>query len=204
MQQDLFQDVEKTDVTVALQITTKKNVPLTKLEKDFNKLVKEIENLEKKFESETLKLEKLLPFYSLEISPFKQKQIELSHQFICELHTLPSRFTLSKKAKDLASVVILELLENQFSITEQTDELIAIHDFWSEITFEESLKLQKSMEREVFSDFMQNMFDIELDEENLDIEDPETQQRINEQINEKQAKTSKFQANRLNTSTTRL
>jgi hypothetical protein len=199
MNRTLFDDYEYLPEKKELIIVAKPSLPLSKLQKDFNRLTVQIDKLEKKLESENTKIDRLLKTYSREINPLKAKNTKALHAFILVLHQLPKRFTLSKKTMGRLGEIILEMVENLFSATEATLEMTKIYDHWSPMSYKESLEIEKEQERNMFAGFMEDIFGLDLDGEDLDLDDPVTQQRLKEKIEARQTESDSKQSERKKT-----
>jgi hypothetical protein len=186
--QTLFGEVEDVN-TKTLKINPKNQKVLSKNQQLFNKLSKRIETLEKDIIKESDKLSKLLEMQGKEINPLHIKVANSRMSLAMALEKATERNKFSKKQIEKITFTILQLCDDAFMFILPNEEQEAFYDRWADVSYKEELEESKSEAKNMFSDFMGNMFGMNVDMDEFD-DSPEgfarLQQRLKEQFEKQQ------------------
>lgn len=196
---NLFPDnSKKSKLEIVKLPTTVKE--LTKEHMAFNKLTKRINNLQKKIESETQKMDSINALYHNEVFVRVQElghhKIKLSHL----LHEKRQRIKLSKAQNEKLDSVILALLDDAFTVIEADEAAKMVYDTYSDTDFDDEAQEDEEMLKSTFTQMFQKEFGMKLDPSLLDgppdftkIEEYLKQQIAEKEAHQKQRKKTKKQ-----------
>jgi len=178
----------------SLIIAAKGQKILSKTQQQFNKLTKQIETLERDIVCENEKLTKLLELHSKEISPILTKAANLRIQLAMSLDKAAKVYNFNKKQTENTRQAILLLCNDAFMQIEPNPEQEAFYDQWSEVSYKEEMKEQVNESKEMFSDYMSDMFGFDVKMEDMG-DSPEDfarlQQKLKEQFEQSQQNSHK-------------
>jgi len=183
MQQTLFGDDFSEKKEKGLKIVAKGQKPLSKNQQLFNKLTKRIENLEKETVKEEEKLTRLLKMHSKEIIPLQEKVANARIKLAMTLEKAAEVNKFSKKQSENIRETILTLCDDAFTDMEPSPEQEAFYDKWADVPYQEEIEQVKTETKEMFSDFMSEMFGLDIDLTDFD-ESQEGFARFQEKIKE--------------------
>lgn len=153
----------KTDSqSTSLKISANSDDNLTKNQKLFNSLTKEIEELEKDILDTSAKMQELLEYYSINYKPILIDSAQLRIQLAMAIDQSTERFKFTKKQLEHAKVVIINLCSDAFSEIEPNDKQIEFYDKWSEESYKEELKLQETITKDTIANFFESMFGVDI------------------------------------------
>lgn len=168
-----------------VQIVKKDNKVLSKEQLRFNRLTKKIETLEKEIETTKINLEDLLTYYNAEFEPVNiaiaRQKVRLA--FLVEEKLLSTKF--SKKTKTQCQFLITYLLDEAFQTIEPNKEETELYDRFNETSYEEEKSQQLDNLKEQMQAMFADIFDIDVDFSNLNMDDPEDLARFQKEISEK-------------------
>ena len=153
----------------------------------FNKLTKRIEGVQKKIDSETKKLEELLALYHKEVFPRVLELGNLKIKLCHLLHEKRKAVSLSKKQNQKLDEVIIDLLDDAFSVVEPEEPTKIIYNTYTGGDFDEESKEEEEDLKQAFAEMFYKQFGIKLDPSLLD-EDPDftkIEEQLKHQIDEK-------------------
>ncbi len=152
----------------SLKIVTKGQKSLSKNQQMFNKLTKRIETLESDIIAENDKLSKLLLLHSREITPLQKK---IAHQRIKLAMSLAEAIPKNKFTKrQVESIreVIIDQCDEAFHSIEPDPQQEAFYAKWDEVPYKEEIGQQEEEAKELFADYMSNMFGMDVDMDDFD------------------------------------
>jgi hypothetical protein len=137
--------------------------PLTKEHQAFNKLTKRIDNLLKKIASETDKMDLLNAYYQSEVFTkvleLGRYKIQLSHL----LHKKRSVIDLSKAQNKKLDEVIVDLLDDAFSVIEPDEDIKKVYDHYTEESYDEDMKAEETLMKSMMAEMFKEQFGFTLD-----------------------------------------
>ncbi|OQP66149.1 hypothetical protein [Niastella populi] len=164
------------------------SIPLSKEQQSFNRLVKRIEKLQQQILDETNKLEQLNRLYMKEIFPNVLELGKLKIRVCHLLHKKRSEIKLSAAQSQKLDDILLDFLDDAFSVIEPDDATKELYSQYSDTTYEEELSSQEAAMKEDFTDMLYGRFGIRLDPslltENMDREKIEAE--LNKQWEQKE------------------
>ncbi|BDC98204.1 hypothetical protein [Persicobacter psychrovividus] len=144
---------------------------LSKEQRQFNRLTKQIQNLHVKIEKEENKLEQLLEIYQKEIKPTERLLFEARVRFLKKADKIYKKFKFNKRqAEDIEEVLELILVPIIEMMDQPDDEVIALYNRYSENTYEEEMQEQSMEMMDELEDMINNMFGVDVDFSDLDPE----------------------------------
>ncbi len=189
-----------TNKIVQIQRSTKQQ---SKEHQAFNKLIKRIDNVQGKIDSETEKLEALLALYNKEVFPKVQELGKLKVQLCHLLDEKRNKINLSKKQNEKLDAVIIDLLDDAFSVVEPEEATKKLYNRYTGGDFDAESKEEEEDLKQAFSEMFYERFGLKLDpsllEGNPDFSkiEEELKNQINEKdSNQKPKKKTKKQAER--------
>ncbi|HEX6431664.1 MAG TPA: hypothetical protein VF008_28435 [Niastella sp.] len=139
------------------------NVPLSKEQQAFNRLVKRIEKLQKQIPDETSKLEQLNSLYNGEVFPNVLELGRLKIQMCHLLHKKRQEIKLSATQNQKLDDLLLDFLDDAFSVIEPDETTKELYAKYSNSSYAEELSLQESDVKKEFCDMLYNRFGLKLD-----------------------------------------
>jgi len=169
---------DKKEIIPVISASTDKK--LSKLQKQFNYRIKRIKSLKKKID--TLKQTNDVYFqrYAQEIFPVEDKIIDARVAFV---KTLDKQYQ-DKYFRQVEKLAIKEIIEEEsFNLAHEfgVDEMIELHDRYADESYEEVIEDSKALEEAFAKSFIENMFDVELDEVG-DLEDQDNFEKLQEEV----------------------
>jgi len=147
---------------------------LTKEQIAFNRLIERIKKLESSIISDKEHMDFLHAFHEKEISPLEKKQAEKHIAIAFKLNELTDRIQFSKASMLKIGDLILHFCNNAFEFITVTQEMEDLFDEWSEIPYQDELRFQKDMAKNMFAEYMRDTFGKSVDLDDLDLDDPES------------------------------
>ncbi|SFE35617.1 hypothetical protein SAMN05518672_105383 [Chitinophaga sp. CF118] len=164
MQRNLFDSTQNNNDAPHKPVQIKNsNIPLSKEQQAFNRLSKRIEKLQKQISDETDKLEHLNSLYQKDVHPHI---LELGRLKIEICHLLNKKRTdikLSRTQNQKLDTLLLDFLNDAFSVIEPTDETKELYKKYSGLNYEEELSRQESAMKEDFSAMLYEEFGLQID-----------------------------------------
>ena len=158
----LFHDIEgfKKENTKKADLKTSPKIKanFAKNKTAFRRLTEKVRKLEETIKNDEIKCHKLIQIYYDLLFPQKLKLAEITYQLILELADSSNRFQLSNQLKFNLTSLILELFESVFDYLEVTQEIENVFDEWSDITFQEHLRLKEKKELKNLSYYVDSLF----------------------------------------------
>src|SRR5688572_27351558 len=139
------------------------NVPLSKEQQAFNRLVKRIEKLQKQIPDETNKLEQLNSLYYKEVFPNVLELGRLKIQMCHLLHKKRQEIKLSANQNKKLDYLLLEFLDDAFSVIEPDETTKELYAKYSNSSYAEELSMQESDVKKEFCDMLYDRFGVKLD-----------------------------------------
>lgn len=147
----------------SLQITVKGTQKLSKLQEQFNSLIRKIAKLEKDIETESEKMNSILAVYSKDVSPLKKDvalyKMKLAAEFDAAFHTIK----FAKKYDKDFEFVITNLMDDAFHYITPNKEQEQLYDRWAKISYKEEIDNAEESVKEMAGDLLKKMFDIDID-----------------------------------------
>ena len=168
-----------------LQIIKSKKQLLSKNQKTFNKLIKKIETLEKQLvQTKELAFE-LTIAYSKEILPVEKKLGKVYFEFVFFLDSYVQKLKLTKKQSADFDKHMIDLFNTALTYVEPDEQQEALFDKYSDISYKETLEIDKLDLFEHFRDYMEDEMGIEVDEPDFDITNEEEARKYAEKLKDK-------------------
>jgi transcription elongation factor Elf1 len=167
----------------ALKIPAQGDIPLSKDQKEFNRLTTRIENLRKEIESQRTKSDQLAAAFEATLRPFINAYYRSRLNLAIAFDQVADRHKFSKRQRKDIGITICGLCDEVFQMLEPTEAEIALFDKWSDTSFEEEVAAQQQSEKAMFEAMMKGMFGLDIDVDDLD--DPEKRKEIEKQIEAK-------------------
>jgi len=186
-----------------LKIVKRQEQKLSKNQLTFNKLIKQIEALEK----QTVKTKKLAfeltIAYSKEILPVEEKLGKAYFEFATFLDNYVQNLKLTKK-QDVDFVKhMIGLCDTALTYTEPDEHQEALFDKYSEVSYKETLENEKVDMFEQFRDYMESEMGVEVGDLDFDIENEEEAlkyaEKLREQLENKQLEEEEKELNKKKT-----
>ena len=180
----------KTEVKVMAQ----KHKKLSKHQITFNKLIKNVESLQKEILTETEKLDKLLLLYNEKLPTLEKGVAECQIKIAKKIASTTKTIKYGKRQLENIGVVIVELLDNAFEVVEPDEEAEKLYDAYAEESYQEEKNFQMDQMREAMEEMLRQKMGIDVDFSDLD-DSPESfermQQKILEELSNKKAEEPK-------------
>jgi hypothetical protein len=173
-QETLFpNEIKPLNKNLKLVISTSKNKKLSKEQIVFNKFSKKIEDLRKRLVTDELKFNKLVNYFSSKVLPLQVAHSNELINFSKALFAIHTNEKLSKSNKEKLKKLILSNLEEAFQHVIPTDEVKAIYDAFSPISFDEEQEEQLFFMKEMMEDMFKSSFgmDVDFSDMNMNEED---------------------------------
>jgi len=181
-----------------LNIVAKGQKQLSKNQQLFNKLTKRIETLEKEIVKEDERLNQLLQVHSKEIIPLQEKIAYERIELALTLEKAAEVIKFSKKQSDNIRETIVSLCKDAFEDIEPTPEQVEFYDRYSDMPYYEEIDAIKNETKEMLSDFMNQMFGMEMDMSYFD-ESAEGFERFEQKMKEQYEQNQSHQQNQKKT-----
>jgi hypothetical protein len=139
------------------------NIPLSKEQQNFNRIVKRIEKLQNQILSETDKLEKLNKLYNVEVYPNVKELASLKIQLCHLLHEKRQEIKLSAIQNKKLDELLFDFLGDAFSVAEPDEATKDLYSTYSNNSYAEELSIQEQVMKEDFRDMLLRRFGIKLD-----------------------------------------
>ena len=139
------------------------NVPLSKEQQAFNRLVTRIEKLQKQIPDEINKLDQLNSLYNEEVFTNVLELGRLKIQMFHLLHTKRQEIKLSANQNQKLDDILYHLLNDAFSVIEPDEATKELYAKYSHSSYADELSLQESDVKKVFSDMLFDRFGLKLD-----------------------------------------
>jgi hypothetical protein len=169
----------------------------------FDKLIKRIDSVQRKIDSETKKLETLLSLYQSEVFPKLQELCNLKIKLSHLLHEKRMMISLSKKQNEKLNDVIIDLLDDAFSIVEPDEKTKEMYNNYTGGDIDSEIKEEEGDLKQAFSEMFYKQFGLKLDPTLLEgtpdftkIEEELTNQIKEKESDKKPKKKTKKQAER--------
>jgi hypothetical protein len=139
------------------------NIPLSKEQQNFNRIVRRIEKLQKQILNETDKLEQLNYLYNVEVYPSVLESGRLKIQLCHLLHKKRQVIKLSAGQNKKLDELLFDFLDDAFSVVEPDDATKELYSKYSNFSYAEELSNQEQATKEDFRDMLYNRFGLDLD-----------------------------------------
>lgn len=142
---------------------------LSKEEKQFNRLTKQIAELQRRIGERTAELDNLLEIYHARLHPLRKTSAELDLELARIIGTAARTMRFGKNQVERVRYFILDLFENAFMHIEPDPDTKAVYDAWSEVSYEDEIKesldaMKASLAREA-----KETFGVDLDLSGIDL-----------------------------------
>lgn len=164
-------------------ISEEKDKKLSKLQKQFNYRTKRIKSLKKKIDTLKNATEAYYRRYNSEILPLEDKIIDARIAFV----KLLDKHYQDKYFRKVEKLAIQEIIEEEaFDLAEEfgVDEMIDIFNKYSTESYTDVMEDSKQIEQAFAKSFIENMFDVEIDDLG-DLDNVENMQKIEEEVKQK-------------------
>ena len=168
----------KKEIIPVISATTDKK--LSKLQKQFNYRIKRIKSLKKKVNTLKQTNEAYFQRYAQEILPMEDQIIDARVAFV---KTLDKQYQ-DKYFRQVEKLAMKEIIEEEsFTLAQEygIEEMIEFHDKYADESYEEVIEDSKALEQAFTKSFIENMFDVELDEVG-DLDDQDSFERLQEEV----------------------
>ncbi len=173
-QETLFpNNIKPLNKDLKLVIPSSKNKKLSKEQIVFNKFSKKIEELRKRLVTDELKYNKLVNYFSSKVLPLQVAHSNELINFVKALYAIYLNEKLSKGNKEKIKKLILSNLGKAFQHVIPTDEVKAIYDALSPVSFDEEQEEQLFFMKEMMEDMFKSSFgmDVDFSDMNMNEED---------------------------------
>jgi len=169
--------------TSSLQISSKGKATLSKHQQQFNRLTSRIEKLEADIVAEKQKLNNLLEVFNKDVQPLKVAFANAKLNVATKLDNALETIKFSKSQKGNIVQMIVMLFDQAFEIIEPDETQEALYDKWAEVSYKEALEQQKANAKDLFSSYMRESFDIDIDMNDFD-DSPESLEQLEQKMKE--------------------
>jgi hypothetical protein len=167
----------------ALKIVVKGAQTLSKSQQTFNKLTKRIETVEAEIIAENEKLSQLLAIHGKEIAPLLTKVAHLRVKLAMAIaDNIPENKFTKKQVESIREVIVAQC-NDAFNYIEPDPNQEAFYDTWADIPFKEEIEVQAEETKEMFAEYISNMYGIDVDIDSFD-DSPEGFARFQAQMKE--------------------
>lgn len=171
----------KTEVKVMAQ----KHKKLSKNQTTFNKLIKNVESLQKEIVTEKEKLDRLLNIYNEKNIPALEKDVAESRIKVAKkIASTTKTIKYGKRQLENIGMVVVELLENAFEVIEPDEEAEKLYEEYAEEDIFDEDFSQLDQMREAMENIIRQKMGVNIDFSDLD-DSPESFQRFQEKLLEK-------------------
>ncbi len=136
---------------------------LSKEEKQFNRLTREIADLQRRIGERTVELDKILDLYHARLYPLRKEGAELDIEFARLIATAARTMRFGKNQVERVRYFIRDLFENAFVLVEPDPDTIALYDAWAEVLDEEEKKETLNAMKISIEEYAREMFGMDLD-----------------------------------------
>lgn len=177
-QQTLFSETGKSlKKDTSLVISKLKNKILSREQALFNKYSKRIETLRKQIESDHLKYDNLSTYFLTKVQPEQENYGNASIEFAKQLYSMYKFEKLTNVAKEKVSQLIVSNLNRAFEFVAPNDEVKAIYDRFSDISYDQKEKEQINRLKDSMGDIFSEMFGADVDFSDINMMDEESMAR---------------------------
>ncbi|MBK9448932.1 MAG: hypothetical protein IPN95_05880 [Bacteroidetes bacterium] len=166
-----------------LSITPKEQIPLTRNQKEFNRLTAKIEKLRKEIIKESEFYETMFAAAAEHLVPADEAEARARMALATTLDGIltTGKFTAAFR-RDIRSC-IQDLCAQAFEVMLPTQEEKDIYDRNSSFTYDEEIQFQQDQQKEIFETMMKAVYDMDVDMDQL--KDPEQFEQFREVFEEK-------------------
>ncbi|HEX2900672.1 MAG TPA: hypothetical protein VHS96_13200, partial [Bacteroidia bacterium] len=168
----------------ALEIIPQDQIPLSRNQKEFNRLTAKIEKLRREIASRTDLYETLFAAAVEHILPADEAEARARLALAATLDKLASANRYDRVVKQDLAACIQDLCGQAFQTIEPSDEEKALYGRWSDSSYDEELEAQMAEEKDMFEFMMRDMFGMDVNMDELR-DDPERFQQFQEELKEK-------------------
>jgi hypothetical protein len=166
-----------------LAITPKEEIPLTKNQKEFNRLTAKIEKLRKEIVKESDFYELLFATAAEHLVPADEAEARAQMALATTLDALLSKSKFQMGAKRDIRACIQDLCSKAFQIVSPTAEEKALYDRNAKFTYDEEIQFQQDQQKELLEFMMKEAYDMDVDVDQLN--DPEQFHKFKEIFEER-------------------
>ena len=148
--------------------------PLTKTQILFNKLSKKIDKLKKEIESNEIKFDKILNCYVQKIIPLEERIAKNKMDMAELLDVCSSKWKLNKRELSEFGDSIVSLFEDAIFYIEPNKKQQDIFNKWSGENYDELIEAERREVEQYFNEHFKNLFNIDVDFSQLNNDDPES------------------------------
>lgn len=184
---------------VKLVIAKSNNRILSKEAMSFNKLSKQIESLRKQIENNHIKFNKLLVFFTTNVSPVQISYGNDLIEFAKALYAILKNEKLSKANQEKVKDIILSNLNNAFQFIVPSEEVKSIYDDLSPTSFDEESAEELTLMKKMMENMFQSAFGMDIDLSETEMTEEAMARKIAEMKNQfesKQEERGNYQNNR--------
>jgi len=175
--------MKKPPINTELKILRSTDKKLSPGQISFNKLQKQIDELEKEIARSEQKLIRLHAHYQREVVSKREENARKFVDLAKLFSKISSEIKLTKKQRESVSNVILELFDIAFVDIEPDEDTQAHYNRWSETTYKEEQELDEMASKELLSNILMEL-DLDVDVSSYDNSE-ESQARMYAHIKEK-------------------
>lgn len=199
-QENLFSSDNPNETEKSVKTLSNKK-KLTKEQQQFYRLTKKIEALQKEIEELRKKLPNILLFYEAEFEPLIKKQANLDMEVAMIVGNSIDKYKYGKKQLKDIKEFVLYMCDKVFSQIEPNKKQKEFFDKWSDVSYDEELKNQMKEGSEMFSYFMKEQFNLDVDINLEDyMNDPSDFEKFSQKILEEKNKNDEKKSKRKKTS----
>ncbi len=149
--------------STGLKIVARKKETLSKEQKQFNRLTKQIENLEKKIAEDKQKFESLLTMYHGEVDPLNIEIANGKMDIAFAVDEVAEKFKFTNRQLDDIGEIIVGTFDSAFRFVEPNEQQEMLYDKWSPRSYKDCIKDQFEQSKDMFSGMMRDMFGVDMD-----------------------------------------
>lgn len=172
--------------TVQLKIVdSKPGAVLSKAQKSFNRLTKQLEDLSSKLHNERMKLDEFLKLYVKKIPTYQDRLGKAQIAAAKMLSEVIDKYKFTKtQIEDIAGTIEM-MFDQAFVYVEPDEETKAVYNMWSEVNYDEYVEEQTEDLKSELEDMLREQMGVEMDLSDLDMNSPEAIHQFKERLKAK-------------------
>lgn len=175
-----------TSNTIQLQIVDSKHgAELSKSQKRFNRLTKQLENLNSNMQQERTKLDDFVKLYSKNIPAYQERLGQMQITAAKMLSEAVDKYKFTNSQIDAIAGVIEMMFDQAFTYVEPDEETKAVYNMWSEEEYDDCVEAQSEDMKSMLEDMLREQMGVDMDFSDLDLNSPEAFHQFQEMLKAK-------------------